>query len=72
MNQKKVKLLRKSLGMTKENNKQKEYNFINKVSKVVYFKDKLGDLNPVHTVRAQVINTNLNFYRKEKKKLQRG
>lgn len=73
MNQRKARKLRKELGMTKENLRNKDnYNVINKVKKVVYFTDALGQLVPQQAVRAQIVNTNLNFYRKQKKLITRG
>jgi len=67
MNQRKARKIRKSLGMTKENFRQKDYKNINPVKKVVYFTNNRGVLVPQETVRTQVINTNLNHYRKVKK-----
>ena len=69
MNQRKARELRKSLGMTKENLRTPDYTNINPVTKIVYFKDSLGNLNPVKATRSQVINRNKFFYRQEKKKL---
>lgn len=72
MSQKQVKRLRRGLVMTKENFRQKEHKRINPVTKIVYFRNALGDLTPVEVTRSQVINTNLNFYRRAKKQLKRG
>jgi len=73
MNQKKAKKLRKSLGMTTENLRNKnEYKAVNKVKKVVYFTDRLGQLMPQECVRATIVNPALNFYRKQKKLITRG
>ena len=47
--------------------RQKDYKNINPVKKVVYFTNSRGVLVPQETVRTQVINTNLNHYRKVKK-----
>lgn len=71
MRQKKAKALRKSLGMTKENFRQKDYAEINKVQKRVFFRDANGQLVSTMAVRSQVINTNLNFYRRAKKDLKK-
>ena len=72
MSAKQAKKLRKALGMTKENMKQKELVEINRKNKVVYFKDNMGDLVQREAVRGQVINPNLNIYRKAKKQLKKG
>lgn len=72
MNGRKARKLRKSLSMTKENFRQKDYKQINSVEKVVYFRNKLGVLVPQQTTRTQIINTNLNYYRKQKKIISRG
>lgn len=73
MNAKKARKLRKSLGMTTENHRQKDYKVIKQGLKPVYFRDKLGQLLPPQIVeKRQIINTNLNYYRKVKKKLNRG
>lgn len=58
--------------MTNENFRQKDYKQINPVQKVVYFRNKLGDLVPQQTTRTQIINTNLNYYRRQKKVVSRG
>lgn len=71
MNGKKARALRKQLGMTKENHRQPEYNVINKIEKVVYFSDKLGQLTPVQTERVVIVNKSLYFYRKAKKELKK-
>jgi len=72
MNQRKARALRKSLGVTKENFRQKEYGVLNKIKKVVYFRNRLGDLTPTTTERKQLINKNLFYYRQMKKKISRG
>jgi len=69
MNQKKARALRKSMGMTKENFRQKEYGVMNKVEKVVYFKNNMGELTPTKTTRYTLVNKNLYLYRKTKKGL---
>lgn len=72
MSAKKAKELRKKLGMTKENLKNSDTKIINPVKKVVYFKNSLGDLVPRQAERGQIINTNMNFYRKQKKLRNKG
>ena len=72
MSQKKAKALRKALGMKKENLTTPEYNEVNKVKKIIYFRDKLGQLTPVKSERSQILNTSKHFYRKAKKQLKRG
>jgi hypothetical protein len=69
MSGKKHRKLRKELGMSKKNLRDKDYVQINKETKVVYFKNRFGDLKPVETERSQIINGNLNFYRKKKKEM---
>lgn len=67
MNGKKARKLRKSLSMSKENLRQKDCVEIKPVKKVIYFRNKLGELTPKETTRTQVINKNLYIYRKMKK-----
>lgn len=71
MNQKKARALRKSLGMTKENHRQKEYGTLNKVLKIVYFRDQIGNIKPVKATRTTLVNKNLHFYRRAKKDLKK-
>lgn len=56
--------------MTKKNLRDKDYVQINKETKVVYFRNRFGDLKPTETERGQIINGNLNLYRKKKKEMQ--
>jgi hypothetical protein len=72
MSGKKHRKLRKELGVTKENLRQKDLTEINPKEKVVYFKNIFGDLVPQKTTRSQVVNRNLHYYRQQKKKLNRG
>jgi hypothetical protein len=72
MNGKKARKLRKSLGMSNENLRQKEYGVTNKVSKIVYFRNRLGDLNPTKSERQVLVNKNLFYYRQVKKLKSRG
>lgn len=72
MSAKNAKKLRKKLGMTKENMKNKEeLKEINTVKKIVYFKNSFGETVPALAERSQVINPNLNYYRKMKKELKK-
>lgn len=72
MSQKQLKKLRKSLGMTGENHKNKDLALINKTKKVVYFRQPDGNVVPVEAVRGTIVNKNLNAYRKKKKELKRN
>lgn len=72
MNQRKARALRKSLGMTKNNLKEKDLVAVNPVEKVVYLRNKAGELIPTKTTRSQIINRNLYYYRKQKKLISRG
>lgn len=73
MNAKKARALRKSLGVTKENHRQKDYKVVQKVVRPVYFRGPTGELLPPQFVEKRtVVNTNLNYYRKMKKKQNRG
>jgi hypothetical protein len=72
MSQKKLKKLRKSLGMTSLNHTQKELLMVNKTKKIVYFRQPNGELRAVEAVRGTIINKNLNLYRKKKKELKRN
>lgn len=69
MNQKKARALRKALGMTKENFRQKEYGAIKHPAKIVYFRNGTGDLVPTKAERVTIVNKNLNYYRRAKKEL---
>ena len=72
MNARKARELRKSLLMTKENLRQKEYSRINPVRKIVYFTNSRGVLIPQESVRSQIVNKNLHYYRMQKKIISRG
>ena len=72
MSQKKVKKLRKELGMTAENHRAKEYGVSEKKQKIAYFRNALGDLQSQIVDRVTVVNKNLNFYRKQKKLSKQG
>jgi hypothetical protein len=72
MSAKKAKKLRKELGMSKKNLTEPEYKEINETTKVVYFKNNLGELVPQQVTRKQVVNRNKNFYRKQKKEKNNG
>ena len=73
MNGKKARALRKRLGMTKENLRQKDYKAIKQGIKPVYFRDRYGQLLPPQLIeKRQIVNTNLNYYRKVKKLHNRG
>tara|TARA_R100000951_G_scaffold115132_2_gene122223 strand:+ start:10042 stop:10287 length:246 start_codon:yes stop_codon:yes gene_type:complete len=71
MSAKKAKALRKKLGLTNKTIKamreKDDIQKINPVTKVVYFKNHLGDLVPRKTTRSQVVNRHKYFYRKMKK-----
>lgn len=58
--------------MSKANLRNPEYVKINPVKKVVYFRDKIGEVKPVVAERYTVVNRSLYFYRKTKKLLSRG
>lgn len=72
MSQKKVKKLRKELGMTAENHRSKEYGVSEKKKKIAYFRNEIGELQPQIVDRMTVVNKNLNFYRKQKKLSKQG
>jgi hypothetical protein len=72
MRNKKAKKLRKELGMTKENFRQKDYGVLKEVEKVVYFRNSLGNLTPVKCKRQVIVNRNLYYYRKMKKQMNRS
>jgi len=72
MSGKQARKLRKSLGMKTTNHTEKDHKLINEVKKAAYFKNSEGEVTPVMTERGQIINTNLNFYRKQKKLLKKG
>jgi hypothetical protein len=70
MNGKKARALRKSLGMTTANLKEKDLKTIGTVKKIVYFRNRAGGLVPTESVRPKLtINTNLHHYRQAKKAL---
>jgi len=72
MNQKKAKKLRKTLGMTVENHRQKDYSVVKATKKVIWVNSPSGGKVPVEAKMETVVNRNLYFYRKHKKELLRG
>lgn len=72
MSEKNNRKLRKALGVTRENLKTAEYIDINPVTKIVYFRNRNGELVPTKTTRTQRINRNKLYYRRMKKQLSRG
>jgi len=72
MNAKKSRKLRKQLGMTRENHRQKEYGVLKEVKKVVYFQRPDGSMDLKNAVRQTLVNKNLYFYRKTKKNMKRN
>ena len=73
MNGRKARALRKSLSMSPENHRQKDYKVVNEVVRPVYFRGPTGELLPPQFVKKTVlVNTNLNYYRKQKKIISRG
>jgi hypothetical protein len=68
MNGKKARKLRKDLSMSSENHRNKgDLKQINKKTKVHYAKNFDNSFRAVPVNTYQVINPNLNFYRKAKK-----
>lgn len=69
MRNKKAKKLRKQLGMTTENLRQKDYVAVKTVKKIMWVKNKFENSVPIESLRTTLVNRNLNFYRKSKKLL---
>jgi hypothetical protein len=70
MSAKKAKQLRKSLGMTNANLREKDDKVVGTVTKIVYFRNEVGQLVQTKTTRPKLtINTNLHHYRQAKKSL---
>jgi hypothetical protein len=72
MNQRKARQIRKKLGMTTKNLREKDYAVLKKVKKIVYFRNGRGDLQATPVERQVIANRNLHFYRKAKKQITRG
>jgi len=73
MSAKNAKKIRKSLGLnnkaTKAIRENPDHVDINVKTKIVYFKDSMGQLVPKKATRGQTINKNKFFYRQQKKLL---
>lgn len=70
MRQKKVKALRKKLGLKLPI--KPDYKVVNRVKKTVYFKDKLGNRIATPSERVVIINVAKHQYRSIKKMMKKG
>ena len=71
MNEKKARMLRKALGMTRENHRQKDMSVLKKTNVMTYVADGLGNKKPKVVEKVTYTNGNLAVYRRIKKNKQK-